>query len=207
MPLEHHSITRRNSQLSRDRSVLSPVSFHMQKGDICMQDTNMNISLPDGLALIETAAGTWYAGHAPCSDAPNSVLLLGPSAFPVALEHEPLDPRQGFPCREEAIDAYCAWHEEAILPLEWEKLAAQTELYPERNAWYLDEIFHLSGDLPRVACIGKFAIAQVIVEHDGALKAISTGEPSPDEAIEQLYQKVYAWWHVREQETRQACAS
>ena len=32
--------------------------------------------------------------------------------------------------------------------LQWEHLAVSTEVYPERNAWYVDEIVHLTGDTP-----------------------------------------------------------
>ena len=64
------------------------------------------------------------------------------------------DPAQGYDSREEAIEACRAWREAAELPDEWRGLAARTELYPERNAWYLDEIARLTGggDTPHLHC-------------------------------------------------------
>lgn len=169
-----------------------------------MTQTTNTPKLPAGMAIIETANGRWFPALTPLTDTPHWVTILnaGAGLIPPALEpcH---DPEKGYGSREEALEVCHTWGEAVALPVQWEKLAAHTEMYPERNAWYLDEIFHLSGDLPRLARIGEFTIAQVIVEHDGDLKAISTVEPSPDEAIEQLYQKVYA----RERETRHACAS
>jgi len=55
---------------------------------------------------------------------------------------DPLDdPEQGYHSCEEAIEACRTWYEPAaVLPVYWRMLAAHTELFPERNSWYLDEI-------------------------------------------------------------------
>jgi hypothetical protein len=83
------------------------------------------------------------------------------------------------------------------LPDEWRGLAARTELYPERNAWYLYEIALLTGggDTPRLHC-GITVHAVVLVgqtAQDNGIEIIAVRGDTPDEAIETLYQRVYEW--------------
>src|SRR5215831_18610799 len=101
--------------------------------------------LPQGMALVETFDGRWFPAFAPPRENPLRWVHLmgGPPDIPPALD---LDPSEGYQSREEAIGACWAWHEAARLPFEWERLAAHTEVYPERTAWYLDEIAQLIGN-------------------------------------------------------------
>jgi len=118
-------------------------------------------------------------------------ILKGYLLLPPALDSLN-EPGQGYDCREAAIEAYHAWREAAALPLYWRGLAARTELYPERNAWYLDEIIQLAGgdDSPHLHC-GISVQAVVLAAGDEVIAA--TGN-TPDEAIETLYQRVYEWF-------------
>jgi hypothetical protein len=92
---------------------------------------------------------------------------------------------------EESVAACRAWLEEEGVPVRWRALAAHTEVYPERNAWYLEEIVHLAGAIPMIGIGVADAYAIVIARDSGRsylLEAIGT---SLDEAIEALYQRVY----------------
>ena len=148
-------------------------------------------SLPAGMALVETNDGRWYPAFTPLSETPGLVVLIDPFLIPPALEPTS-DPRQGYACREEAIQAYCAWHEAVKLTIAWEKLAAHTEVYPERTSWYVDEIFCLTGDMPRLTC-GMDVYVAVVVKRDGVCDVISTTVATLDEAVEALYQRVYEY--------------
>lgn len=66
---------------------------------------------------------------------------LIPHAFDTFHEGGP-----GYLCSEEALSACQAWCEAVELTEAWQELAARTELYPERNAWYREEIMNLTGD-------------------------------------------------------------
>ncbi|MBV9688466.1 MAG: hypothetical protein JO202_02025 [Ktedonobacteraceae bacterium] len=148
--------------------------------------------LPQGLALIETADGRWFPAFVPLTDTPYWVTIPNTGFLPPAVE--PLhDPAEGYSCREEALEACHAWHEATTLSVQWQVLAAQTEVYPERNAWYVDEIVQLIGEgTPTMIC-GSDAIAAVMVWHPSR-KLLTARGCTPDEAIERLYQEVSTWW-------------
>ena len=119
-------------------------------------------------------------------------ILKGSPLIPPALDSLN-EPGQGYNCREAAVEAYRAWREAAELPLYWRGLAARTELYPERNAWYLDEIVQLAGDdIPRFRC-GISVYAVVLAAGIENIEIIDATANTPDEAIETLYQRVYEW--------------
>ena len=163
-------------------------------------------ALPEGMALIETDDGRWFAACAPQSEeTPQWVFLLHKTStyIPPALEpaHKP---GHGYNSREEAIATYHAWLEVAGLSEHWRKLAAHTEVYPERNAWYLDEITRQTGDdTPLLSC-GTEVRALVIADLDGVVQHIAVTDNTPDEAIETLYQRVYEW-SLKIQDTTCAC--
>jgi len=164
-------------------------------------------SLTEGMALVETDDGRWFAACGPLSEeTPHRVFLLkGTSAdIPPALGQVD-EPGQGYGSREEAIAAYRAWLEAARLPVHWRELAARTEVYPERNAWYLDEIARLTGGATSLLTCGIEVYTVVIAFLDGIEQLIDATGNTPDEAIETLYQRVYAW-HCQ-QETIQQRAS
>jgi hypothetical protein len=151
-------------------------------------------ALLEGMELVETEDGLWFPVFAQLSEeTPQGVFLLtGTTTYiPPALEpvHES---GQGYGSREEAIAAYCAWVEAEGLPVYWRKLAAHTEVYPERNAWYLDEITQLTGDTTPLLLCGIEVHAIVIAVLDGIAQLIAAIGNTPDEAIETLYQRVYA---------------
>jgi hypothetical protein len=75
----------------------------------------------------------------------------------------------------------------------WRRLAARTELYPERTAWYPDEIMHLTGvDAPSLHC-GLSVQAVVSVRGKNGLEVIAATGNIPDEAIETHNPRVYEW--------------
>jgi hypothetical protein len=155
-------------------------------------------ALPDGMALVQTADGKWFPAFATFSFQPHRVYVEdeSPALIPPALAPFS-DPSQGYDSREEAIEACRAWREAADLPDEWRGLAARTELYPERNAWYLDEITRLTEgyDTPRLHCgtsVHVVVLARQTAQDNGTQIIAATGD-TPDEAIETLYQRVYEW--------------
>ena len=100
----------------------------------------------------------------------------------------------GYTCREEAIEACCAWNETCESTQNWRWLAALTEVYPERNAWYLDEIVRLTGgvDIPLLHH-GLSVQAVVHARCKNGFESIAAIGDTPDEAIEALYKCVYEW--------------
>ena len=164
-------------------------------------------ALPQGMALVETDEGRWFAGCAPETEQPNWILLMKHATttiVPAALDQHS-DVCHGYGCREEAIEAYRAWHEAAVLPIVWQTLAASTEVYPERNAWYLEEIARLTGDsIPLLSC-GIDVSAVVMTDRFGSNSFIAVAGTTIDETVESLYQRVYRWYC--QQQALQACAS
>jgi hypothetical protein len=153
-------------------------------------------TLADGMALVQTADGRWFPAFAIMSSRSHHVYMVEESKvfIPPALPpHHDL--AQGYGLREEAIEACHAWREAMELPEEWQALAARTELYPERTAWYLDEIALLSGgdDTPRLHC-GTSVHAIMLTRQtagDSNTQIIAVTADTPDEAIEALYKRVY----------------
>ena len=167
------------------------------------QLNTMTSNLPAGLALGCFNEGHWFPAFAPLTEAPECVVLLDIIDIPPALT--PLcDPGKGYPCRHEAVEACWAWYEAAILPVEWRILTTQIEIYPERNAWYQEEIACLIGATPTLQSIGEEIIALVFNERYGVFAAIGF---SPDEAIETLYQCIAACVSYHQQERPQQRAS
>lgn len=157
-------------------------------------------TLPEGMALVQTASGKWFPAFAIAALSVRShrvyVLEEDEAFIPPALPPY-RDPAQGYHSREEAIEACHAWREAVELSEEWRGLAARTELYPERNAWYFDEIARLAGrDGTPSLHSGITSHAAVLVRQtagDNSTQIITTTGDTPDEAIEILYQRVYEW--------------
>lgn len=173
-----------------------------------MTHTTKTPKLPMGMALIETAEGRWYPAIIPLTDTPHWVTVLdeGVRFVPPALTPASrTDPQKGYSSRKKALEACRRWNEDVTLPVQWDILAAHIEAYPERNAWYLDEIAQMTGGVHALVTCGIDATALVMVELHPAVQVIAGVGVGPDEAIERLYQQVYAWWCERE--TRQTCAS
>ena len=148
--------------------------------------------LPARMALIETADGRWYPALVPLTDTPHWVTILDVGLIPPAVEPY-RDPAEGYASREDAREACYAWHEAAVLEVQWQILASHTEVYPERNAWYLEEIARLTGNgTPMLAC-GTDVYAVLIADRSGRDQVIAATGMTIDEAIETLYQRVYAW--------------
>lgn len=158
-----------------------------------MTQTLKTEALPEGMALLETFDGRWFPAFVPPGEKPlRWVHLIGGLLdIPPALD---LDPSEGYQVREEAIGACWAWHEAAILPLEWERLAAHIEVYPERTAWYLDEIAHLIGNGRPAQVSRTYAYAMVTTVLPQESEVVTARGATPDEVIETLYQRVYEWY-------------
>jgi hypothetical protein len=156
--------------------------------------TMKQATLPEGMALVETADGKWFPAFDFLSEIPHRIdVMEGPPLIPPALDtfH---DPEPGYVCREEALEACRSWCEAVALAAYWRGLATRTELYPERNAWYLDEIEHLAGgdDTAHLHC-GVSVQAMVLARGIDSIEVITALGDTPDEAIETLYQNVYEW--------------
>jgi hypothetical protein len=166
----------------------------LKKEHYDMTTTRKPERLPEGMVLVETADDKWFPAFALFSDISNwMVVPEGSPLIPPALD--PLhDPVQGYTCREEAIEACHAWREAVELTEEWRELAAYTELYPERTARYLDEMVQLAAgdDTPHLH-YGISVQAVVLARGDGGNEVIAAAGVTPDEAIENLYQRVYEW--------------
>jgi hypothetical protein len=154
-------------------------------------------TLLEGIALRKADDGRWFASCAPLSEVPPHWRLLlqanstdiPPAPGPV---HEP--GQEGYNSREEAIAAYYVWFEAEELPGHWRELAAHTEVYPERNAWYLDEIGRLTGGAAPSLSWRTEVYAVTIAVQVGNDQLIDATGNTPDEAIETLYQRVYEWF-------------
>ncbi|HEY6406686.1 MAG TPA: hypothetical protein VIY29_04370 [Ktedonobacteraceae bacterium] len=155
-------------------------------------------TLPKGMALIATAEGRWFPALAPLTDTPHWVTILdaGARAIPPALaspSHH--DPKKGYSSRKQALEACHTWDEEVRLSVHWERIAAHIEAYPERNAWYVDEITHMTGGSPLLVSATIEAVTVVVTESYPGIKVIRASGITVDEAIEQLYQRVHDWWN------------
>jgi hypothetical protein len=171
----------------------------LKKENTCVTKTIKQERPPQGMALVETAQSRWFAACASFLERPPRVYLLqDPPLIPPALDTF-RDTGPDFDCREEARASCYAWCEAVELTEVWQALAARTEVYPERTAWYLDEIAHLAGDdRPRLRC-GISVQAVVLARHtpgDDDTQFIAASGNTPDEAIELLYQHVYEWFHA-----------
>lgn len=156
--------------------------------------TCSHTNLPDGMALIEVDDGRWFPAFAPVGVTQWVRIVddLTAGIIPPAVDL-PANPCQGYESREAALEACCAWHEAAAAPVQWAQLAAQAEVYPERNAWYLEEIAHLTGEGVPLFSSGYDVLAAVLAEQGECSTIITVTCATPDEAIEALYQRVYAW--------------
>jgi hypothetical protein len=158
-----------------------------------MERTRKQDTVPEGMALVETADGRWFAPFAPLSEIPHLKDVMGDPPLIPSSSDSFHDPGLGHDCCEEAIEACRAWREQEELDDGWRGLAARTELYPERNSWYLDEIVQMAGDdTPRLHC-GISVYAMVLARQTTGNEVITATGNTPDEAIETLYQRVYQW--------------
>ena len=149
---------------------------------------------PEGMTLVESADCRWFPAFASLSEIPHRIdVMESPPLIPPARDSFH-DPGPGHDCRKEAREACRSWCEAVALTEYWRGLAACTELYPERNCWYLDEIKQLVGgdDTLHLHC-GVSVQAMVLARGDDRSEVITTTGDTLDEAIETLYQRVYEW--------------
>jgi hypothetical protein len=163
-------------------------------------------TLPEGMAVLETADGRWFPALAPsCSERPRWVSLIDrPRFVPPALD-PPDDSTEVYWEREVAVAACWAWHEATVLPADWHLLAMSTEVYPERNSWYLEEIARLVGSDAHTRVFATYGFATVIAMSYRVDEVIMARGMTRDETIANLYQLVYEWSY--RQQARQQRAS
>ncbi|GCE04233.1 hypothetical protein [Dictyobacter aurantiacus] len=94
-----------------------------------------------------------------------------------------------FPTYADAVTFCHRKQEEVDMFLAWEKKAARCEVYPERNAWYAQEIEQLTGNLP-VLYGTLFKAHAVVIDTNGTWYCEDA--PALDEAMIHLYERVYA---------------
>jgi hypothetical protein len=162
--------------------------LHEEKDEMT-KSMNMD-ALRHGMASGKTDTGRLYSECALMSaETPRVPQLQGISTdIPPALELLHEAGQEGYSSREEVV---AAWLEEAGVPVRLRALAAHTEVYPERNAWYLEEILHVAGAIPMIGTGVADAYAVVIAQDNGRSYALDAAGVSLDEAIEALYQRVY----------------
>ncbi len=86
---------------------------------------------------------------------------------------------------------YCQrYHEEFSVLYHWEKVSAETEVYPERTAWYRDALREVGADHLSIDTVGNMASCSTFVHR--TYYAAQAG--TVDEAVEMLYQQVYEHW-------------
>ena len=91
--------------------------------------------------------------------------------------------------------AFCHRNQEEFGVLwHWQEVAARTEAYPERNAWYREEIRELAKAFPHVHVSGTEAYAHVSFR-DGTWCSVFA--PNVDEMWKQLYERVYETLHTK----------
>ena len=135
------------------------------------------------MALIETAEGRWYPAMTPLTDTPHWVTVLdeGIRFVPPALTPASRpDPQKGYGSRKKALEACRRWNEDVTLPVQWDILTAHIEAYPERNAWYLDEIAQMTGGGHVLVTCGVDATALVIAKLHPAVQVIAEVGVGPD---------------------------
>nr|HET6902326.1 hypothetical protein [Ktedonobacteraceae bacterium] len=168
-----------------------------------------NHALPSHYGVAQLASGRFYplyvSGEEPgeLELSPSfSCLHWGDQRIPFALGSTPREGVVSFEQHTHAIQ-YCQRNEEEFALLwQWQQYACQAELYPERNAWYRDEIERLAhaGDCPLLLsretvdclCIGTEVHAYIWVHLAGSYQAIRAKAPTLDEALVALYEQVRA---------------
>jgi hypothetical protein len=164
-------------------------------------------TLPEGMAVVETAEGRWFPALAPSPsrEIPRWVSLIDePHMVPPALD--PLfDSAEGYEDRDEAVAACWAWHEATVLLENWHLLAMYSEVYPERNSWYLEEIARLIGSDTHMHIFAPYGFATVMTMPHGGDEVLMARGMTRDETIANLYQLVYEWSY--RQQARQQRAS
>jgi hypothetical protein len=167
----------------------------LKKEQQSMVRTRKQATIPEGMALVETASGRWFPAFALFSEIPYRINVMDGSPLIPPARDTFHDPEPGYVCREEAIEA---WREAVELTEYWRGLAACTELYPERNVWFLDEIEQLAGgdDTTYLHCgisVQAVVLARQTARDIDSVEVIAATGDTPDEAIETLYQRVYEW--------------
>ncbi len=87
--------------------------------------------------------------------------------------------------------SYCQrYHEECSVLSRWEQVRAETEVYPERTAWYREALREVGADCLSIDRVANMASCSTFVH--STYYAAQAG--TVDEAVEMLYQQVYEHW-------------
>jgi len=168
-----------------------------------------NHALPPHYGVAQLASGRFYplyvSGEEPGEPE------LSPSFYCLRWEDQRIPFALG-PLRREGVVSfaqrtqalqYCQREKEAFdLLWQWQQRACQAELYPERNAWYRDEIerlahsgncsLFLSRETVDCHCVGDEVYASIWVHLAKTYQAIRAKAPTIDEALVALYEQVTA---------------
>ncbi len=107
--------------------------------------------------------------------------------IPYALGPQPTRGAISFATYQRAIDFCHRYREEFHVLWHWQQQAAQTELYPERGAWYREAFKQLCGTTPNFDVVADKAYASIFLRSGTYCRVLAT---TMDEAREKLYTQV-----------------
>ena len=111
---------------------------------------------------------------------------LSDYSTPYAVGKQPTNGIVSFPTYHEALNFCHRYQEDIALGIEWEWKNAHIEWYPERNIWYLEEIYRLTHDRVSLYTVGGVAYAGTFRKAEYCC----VHRPTMDEAITALYELV-----------------
>jgi len=155
-------------------------------------------TLPKGYGVAHLADGRYYPLYA--SDDPPSPFSLTPlywqyQLIPFARGPQPVEGVASFTSRKLAED-YC-WRQDESFSVLWNiaKDAWARELFPERNAWYRDQLTQLvRQQSPYATCavyINGTLEAVTVAIYLANTERVAVECPTIDDAIATLYHEVY----------------
>lgn len=109
---------------------------------------------------------------------------------PYALGEQPTHGVISFRTRREALDFCHRYQETFDLRWQWQKLATKSEIYPERNAWYQEEIAqHSTWGPPNISPSVSTVYASVYLHSENPLSSFHCAIWGDD--IDDAYVRLY----------------
>lgn len=109
---------------------------------------------------------------------------------PYALGEQPTHGVISFRTRREALDFCHRYQETFDLRWQWRQMATKSEIYPERNAWYREEIAqHSTGGPPNISPSVSVVYASVYLHGENPLSSFHCAIWGDD--IDNAYVRLY----------------